>query len=521
VASVAANGVLVELPEANKAPGVRDGIRDLANWTLAEVADGFGLVAPAEGAGTVYPYFKAVKLCDAATTLTAATWEPVVAAAGGAHEGEAMRTAPGAAPDPNWQNYLMKWGNKVGATGRPGAHLVAISTAIAALRGEQLPNYLQKHVPKLFKENPDASLWLFEVDPLFLRRMALMRVLLALKTIPDFLDATKGKAPQIRTLQEHTLTGGTRTEALVAAVLTAIPPTALGFPFSRMPHVLVYLFGHPTPILEPQPPSFASLYAPSLHGAEVGFHWKDSAFFEGVGPAEIQTLLQWWVTRLNVIYSYALDPSNFDDGHGCFDIKAQTVWLLTFERLLGDALAIASSPQGPAIARVETAFDLLDKAESLLGFTQKKNKSGKGAKRLLNRSEMVKRLDHIWDERLPLQLRPRFKKHGKFLYDRVYDHIRQHAYDFRVAQNGIKLWSSDSNELVHWTWDAFVPALVRAVRNSAHGLMEVFDKPSERDVVVAHDGEMPPDFPQLAAFIAFALVADAERLCDGTWLDAA
>jgi hypothetical protein len=49
--------------------------------------------------------------------------------------------------------------------------------------------------------------------------------------------------------------------------------------------------------------------------------------------------------------------------------------------------------------------------------------------------------------------------------------------------------------------------------------MEVFTKAAEKDLVVAHSGEMPPQLPELAAFIAFAMVADAEQLCAGTWFD--
>jgi hypothetical protein len=130
---------------------------------------------------------------------------------------------------------------------------------------------------------------------------------------------------------------------------------------------------------------------------------------------------------------------------------------------------------------------------------------------------MLPRLDAIWDRRLPIQLRSRFKTHGHFLYDWVYDHIQAHAYEFRVAGKGIDVWSSRQGKLVRWSWDSFVPELVRAVRNSAHGLMEVFEKPDEKDVVVTHDGEMPPELPQLATFLSFAMIADAERLCDGTW----
>lgn len=130
-----------------------------------------------------------------------------------------------------------------------------------------MPAYLQQQAPLLFEENPDGSLWFFEVDPLFPRRSALLRVMLAMETMPDFLDATDQELPQIQTLQEHSLTGGIANETLVEPLLLAIPPAAMGFAFNWMPHAIVFLFGHPTSLLESHPPTFASLYVPRLHGS--------------------------------------------------------------------------------------------------------------------------------------------------------------------------------------------------------------------------------------------------------------
>lgn len=512
--------VAVELPAADKAPGIREGIRDRALWMLNEVGT-WGMVEPSEGAGVVFSYFKTTKLCDAQSTLSKASFDPLVKNPGWPREEMLLRTDPTKPPTDQWAKALLDWGNKVVANSRRGSDLVGVSTNITALPPEDVPNYLLKQAPLLFGPNPESSLWFFEADPLFMRRTSLLRVLLALNTMPDFADAysSDGGGMKIQTLQEHSLTGGSATDALVEVLLLAIPPTTVGFAWSWMPHSIVYLFGFPTSLLEDHPPTFASLFVPRLHGAGAGFHWRESDFWDGVGAADVETLFQWWATRLNVIYSYALDPTNFDDGNGLLDVKRQAVWFLTFERLLADALSIGSSPQSAALTSLETSFDLLDKAESLLGYTQKK--SGKGFVRLLRRDEMVSRLDAVWDSRLPVQLRGRFKSHTRHLYDRIYDHIRDHAYPFRVADDGtgISVWSSKESKLTKQSWDDYVPALIRAVRNSAHGVMETFDKPSERDVVAAHSGEMPPELAELAAFLAFAIVADAERVCDGTWWD--
>jgi hypothetical protein len=83
----------------------------------------------------------------------------------------------------------------------------------------------------------------------------------------------------------------------------------------------------------------------------------------------------------------------------------------------------------------------------------------------------------------------------------------------------VRVWSAKTNRLEKWTWDGYAPRLVRAVRNSAHGLMEAFDRGDFAPIIVTNTGQMPAQLPDLAGLIAIALVADAERLCSGTWLD--
>jgi hypothetical protein len=69
----------VPLPDAALAPGVRDFIRRPSQFSLREVVPGWGLIAPAEGAGTTRNYLTAHRLCDAQSTITDETWAPLVA----------------------------------------------------------------------------------------------------------------------------------------------------------------------------------------------------------------------------------------------------------------------------------------------------------------------------------------------------------------------------------------------------------------------------------------------------------
>ena len=513
---------LIRLPDKQIAPGIRDGIRERGQWLLAETVDGFGAVAPREGAGKVTPYFQIAKLCDSKTTLTAETWQPLVKHPAWVPQDVDQRTRPGGDPDPDWRRAMHSYAEKLAQSGRPGGDLAAVAATIFALEPQDIPAYLQSQAPGLFENHPNGSLWFFQTDELLLRRIGLIRVLLAFELLPDYPDvlqelkaAGREDHPQIQTLQEHTLTHGFQFDCLVEPMLLSIPPATQGYVFPWSPHALVFLFGHPASLVVPQPISVASLFAPGIQRGEFGDHW-DSDFFEGIEPGQTESLLQWWVSRLNVIYSHATDPTAFADPlSGHTQASQMTAWLLTFERMLADMLAIASMPQGAAITRLAMAFDLLDKAESLLGYG--KRRSGDGMRRLLNRTEMVRRLDRIWDERLPLQLRSRFRRHTRRLYDQLYERVKDEAYEYRLHGKGIKVWARDTGSLRQRSWDSYVPALVREVRNSSHGLLEALDS-ADRGVIESHSGQLPAELPDLACLIALALVADAENLCAGKWL---
>src|SRR4051794_21862525 len=104
------NRVLLQLPDAAEAPGIRDGIRERARWRLLEVTPGSGAIEPNEGAGSVFPYFKVHKLCDAHTALTDETWEPVRRAPAWSKDDiPPPRTSPGGAGNPAWRELLESW----------------------------------------------------------------------------------------------------------------------------------------------------------------------------------------------------------------------------------------------------------------------------------------------------------------------------------------------------------------------------------------------------------------------------
>lgn len=97
----------------------------------------------------------------------------------------------------------------------------------------------------------------------------------------------------------------------------------------------------------------------------------------------------------------------------------------------------------------------------------------------------------------------------------VYDEILGNAVTYRRRPNGVEVAGSDGT-LTKLDEDTYVSRLVRAVRNSSHGLLDVLREHEDRYLLATNTGDIPAELPALVAFIGIALIADAEGLIDGT-----
>ena len=79
-------------------------------------------------------------------------------------------------------------------------------------------------------------------------------------------------------------------------------------------------------------------------------------------------------------------------------------------------------------------------------------------------------------------------------------------------KNGIKVWSANRSKLdyAHGTATSPISSAECATQRTAYSRHSTA---KERGAVEIHSGQFPPEFADLACFIAVALVADAKRLC--------
>jgi hypothetical protein len=492
----ASRTVIVTLPTADQAPGWRNALEESFDFQVEDLDNGRARIRPRGGAGQIADHFVAHRLCDRKTSISSSTWEPLTrfprADIVSAHFDTAMAEV-----------------KRRAALETIEASLSALALAVSVLPIAQTAQFLEAQLPDLFTSFPDASIYLVHTSPVLQARLAFLRLSFAMHTAPD-LDVGDLREDQVRPLTYQSLTKGADFGEALKPLFLIFSPAATGYPMTWLPHSLVIDFGDRMLLQGNTPDSRSALYDPSLFGIQVDRLGIE--FGNNLNAGHLNSLLGWWIKRLNVLYSLSSDPTRFSLRTGDYDVARQMGWHLTMERLLADLIIVNANPQAPALTRLGAAFDLLDKAETLLGYSSQG--SGKGFERLLNRSVMMPLLDRSW-QRLPVQLRARFTQHTRKLFDQVYEAIREHTLHQRRTAKAIKLLAP-SGKLHARPLDQYVPQLARAIRNSSHGLLQQLST-RDLDLVATHDAALPPALADLAALIALALVADIERVVEGKW----
>jgi hypothetical protein len=488
--------VVVNLPDFERAPGYRDSLTFQSEFLVQDYGTSV-TVQPREGSGATRQWFTAYRLCDDTTELTDATWEP-------------LRRHPPREHATDRRDRVLAFAEKLAASPAEDLprQLQGLRARVFAL-GSGLPHFLNEQMSRTFPTLPGSSLWFIATDETLMARLAFLRSQLALTLTPDIAVNT-AEFEGLNLLGAHSYTQGVEFSGLFELPTLIFSPAFTALVMSHPPHALVLFFGQSMDLRRNVETSLNELFKPRVLN-RVGEAWTDERFRSDIPQADAEALLPWWTERLNILFSHATDPTGFADRWGRHDPAAQTAWQLTLERLLADATLLLGDPSQPDIVRSQLAFDLLDKCENLLGYS----KSGPGFKELLRRSTMLPRLNQTWAG-LPGHLERRFRRHARAVFDSLYEDVREHGLSNRRTKNGMLVATEDPGHPRPMAMEDYVSRLLREARNSAHGLSRQL-RGRTGLLVATHDGAIPTQLADVAALVAFALAADADKLRAGNW----
>jgi hypothetical protein len=402
--------------------------------------------------------------------------------------------------------------NRAAEAGQPQDILYALGLLLLITPNAELRGTLELQLDGLWASFPDATLWLITGEDALLSRLTLSQFLFQFAQTPD-LDISALTSDPRRSLEAQSLMGRVATSDVVQPIFSAFSPAVTGFAAPWLPHTLALEFGAVVSLRQPWPPSLGALYEPRVLSPAVKADGRE-AWINSIPKTSLGTLLAWWVSRLDLLFGIITDPTRFSTSDERLDSAAQLAFRLTVERVLADLRLLNASPQVSALARLGAAFDLLDKLETLLGYGPRSARefgrawgSGHGFRRLLDRTEAIPLVRRGFAH-LPGQLRSHFSQHAEDLFEETYREIQSGVLDGRRVEGGVRVGREEQTTMV---LEEYVGRVVRAARNSSHGLLDQLAGP---DAVVAatHTGALPESLPELVALLAWSLLADPERL---------
>jgi hypothetical protein len=366
-----------------------------------------------------------------------------------------------------WQRLLALAESKGPAPKRLADAVEGLQAAFSALHIDELVEHLESELPKLFQLFPNGSLWLVATEPLLLSRLIVTHGISSLYLASD-MPMGQSDFAGFSSLDEHGLTRGVSFAPLMTPLLLSLPNAALGYAFDLQPQALVLLFGEPESLVhDPVPLPFSALYDPGNFAPVDPANWIDHSIYARLGGHDAEELLQWWVGQLNVFYTYMIDPRNFQiEEIGLAEPRDQRAYMLTFERMLADAISAVGGIHKSTFDRLNAAFDFLDKAEALLGYGRRS--SGRGFKTLVTRGVVLRQLERHFRSSMPDNLRKPLFRYATDLFNQVCHEVRDGVVEFRRQENAILVGAGGGGDPHHKPHDDYTALLIRAVRDSAH-----------------------------------------------------
>lgn len=361
----------------------------------------------------------------------------------------------------------------------------AFGLAAKGVADAEVPEFLQVLLQRMHTDMPDASVWAVSIDPKVFWRFGAIRSLFAGLETPEVLERSPEEpfaGFQAGVGLQHGTMFGLQPFLDVAMLVAA--PWLLGIGSARRGGYLAALFGT-REIGRRQVPAaeMLQLYYPPSFAMDVDMRTLSAPEFS---PTDARAFFEWWVQRLNHFLHVLLDPSNFADPAGEYDVRRHMGAVWGVERLFQTLQGLLAHPRRDSLARLLYFFSLLDQLEGL---------RHQGFAELVKLPKVERELEGL-KKAMPEDATPVVMTQCQ----RAVDGLRELGDGFHVAErrgdDGIRVKSDEGN------WErqpvaTAAAAYLRVLRNSTHSFGDIARSPREVSLLAAHDGKVRPAVPDL------------------------
>lgn len=350
----------------------------------------------------------------------------------------------------------------------------------------------ETYVENLLPNLPASAMQLIELDTAVSFRVAALRALLF---IAEHGDGVPTQAPDGLTFASaEGLTGDLSVglSAYLSPLFLSHTPWVWGMGIPRPGGVIVVTFGQAISGRRGQAADVLQLFSPTTA--------RPTALQRPTLTAsQLRAAVRWWVARIDVLLVVVFDPSRYM-GKQIFDARRAYEVHLGVEQLFRSVQSLSIHDRDP-IARRTLFFDALD---TLSGLTRTP------PDRLYELTHAETVLNWLTDH-LPSKVAPVLLPRAAAAVDALRQLQAGFFLDSRLTDGGLRLPNKKGGERTVGL-DAATAQWLRMLRNAGHGFSSSSSRERDSVLLVAHDGRIPHDLPDLAYLYLLDLLCHPHRL---------
>lgn len=218
------------------------------------------------------------------------------------------------------------------------------------------------------------------------------------------------------------------------------------------------------------------------------------------------TLIQWWTTQLNALFTEATDLGRYRDVDGVLDARGAYRALRTLDRIIANCVRIQADANDH-VDRVAAAFEFVDLLPSL---STSSLAAGRAWTTLMHPGNALKLLRRAFAD-APADVRDVLIVRAERVTAKLKEETLAAVVPGRRRGGAVQV----GHRRKPIVGDVFVAKLLHQLRNTHHGYE--LEEEAQRDILDAHTGHISAAFPELVVLYVLAVVASPASALSGDW----